>query len=397
MNTVFDKNICIVGAGYVGLATAAHLMEVDGRKNPITVVDINESKLEDIRSHKFLIGEEALRNVLYSDKANDAIIYSSKLPESDIYIVAINTNYNKDTGNLDTTGIESLISEINEFKNKLVIIKSTIPVGFTDKVIAANPDTKIVFIPEFLRENNSYYDTKTPSRFIIGSYYDTDDIVVDIPELFGYTDNNPIYMTPSEAELVKLASNTYLALRVDFFNEISMYCINKGYDSSKVIEGISRDPRIGTSYNNPSFGYGGYCLPKDSAQMANLANSKLLNAIPDANIEHIQKVASLIVSKATNKEVNFYRFAMKSGSDNCRESATFKVAKAVHDINPELKLNFYEPNFGNMVPDYLNNINNIDEFTSLKGLFVFNRLDDILKDKLSSDSDRFTLDIYGNN
>lgn len=388
--------VCVVGAGYVGLATAARIAEVNEDSLDLVVYDINSARIKALKAKTCFIGEKALRNSLYK-KVDKFITYTDKLPKSaNIYIVAINTNYNKETGNLDTSGIESLVETVGK-KNKLIIIKSTIPAGFTSSV-QPKAECPVVFMPEFLRENQSYHDTKHPSRVIIGteSYLDNK-LISKIPEIFGYPADEVLCMNSYEAELVKLLSNTYLAMRVDYFNDIADFCVKNGLDAENVIKGVSKDPRIGSMYNNPSFGFGGYCLPKDSKQTANIINTTLFKAIPKSNDEHIGEVARRIIKELQKRKTNLlgvYKVAMKSGSDNARESSTLKVLEKIHAKLPNLHVIVYD-NPEVIKSEWFEVVSDISVLAQCS-IVIANRIDDKLIDTVS-DNNIFTLDIFGDN
>lgn len=383
----FHPKICVVGAGYVGLSLAVLLAQL----YDVTIIDILETKIDLINKRVSPIKDELLESFLQkkalSLKAttNDRDVYR----ETDYVIVSTPTNYDETTKSFDTRSIESVISNVlKENTQAIIIIKSTVPVGFTKRISLLFGSNRIIFSPEFLRESYSLYDNLYPSRIIAGIANNNEEqrnIAHDFLKILLSISNNPsticLTIGSSEAESVKLFSNTYLALRVAFFNELDTYAEMNNLDSESIINGVSLDPRIGNHYNNPSFGYGGYCLPKDTKQLKSDFNDipeKLISAVIASNEERKQFIADRIISflyeRNHNGTVGVFRLLMKSKSDNFRNSAIMDIVDIL--INRGISVIIYEPLYNSSTsnPNY-KIIKELPVFLQTSDIIIANRFD----------------------
>ena len=308
----------------------------------------------------------------------------------DIVFIALPTNFDKDLKSFNTSLIEQVIKNIYEINKKIkIVIKSTVPIGFTDNQKEIYQDLEIYFSPEFIRENLSIEDNISPSRIIIGSREENPEIISNILE--SLTNNSPeiLFMPSKEAEAVKLFSNAYLANRVSFFNELDTFCLANNLNAKDIIDGVCNDQRIGNQYNNPSFGYGGYCLPKDTKQLLNLYKStpqSLISSIVESNSIRKKYIAQTIINKNPNV-VGIYKLSMKKDSDNLRESAILDILNILKTAN--INIIIFEPDM-NVKLDH-RKIDSLQEFIDASDLIVANRIDKNLypyKEKV------FTRDIY---
>lgn len=386
-------NITIVGTGYVGLSNAM----LFSQQHCVIALDIDKKRIELLNQQQSPIQDELIEQYLKKDNHFSATLDQQEAYQNaDVVIIATPTNYDEATNYFDTSSIEQVLSDLNDFQSQaIVIIKSTIPVGFTQKVQQQFPQLTILFSPEFLREGKALYDNLYPSRIVVG---DKTEVGQKIGALFQAASLKEgvdvLLMDATEAEAVKLFSNTYLAMRVAYFNELDTYCASRGLNSKDIIQAVGLDPRIGTHYNNPSFGYGGYCLPKDTKQL--LANyndvpQNLISAIIQSNTTRKDFVAEQILLKRP-KVVGIYRLVMKAGSDNFRQSAIQGImkrlkAKGVNVIIYEPALQ--ESNFYNSMV-----IRNLESFKLQADVIVANRVVDELFDVLDK---VFTRDIFGDN
>lgn len=388
------SKITVVGTGYVGLSNAMLFAE----QHDITALDIDESRVDSLKKLQSPIQDELIEKYLLKDNINFNVTLDQKVAyaEAEYIIVATPTNYDESSNYFDTSSIEQVLSDLNVAASKaIIIIKSTIPVGFTAKMQNLYPLLKIVFSPEFLREGKALFDNLYPSRIVVGEKsYVGETIGLLFKNSCLKDDVDVLLMDATEAEAVKLFSNTYLAMRVAYFNELDSYCALRGLNSKDIIQAVGLDPRIGSHYNNPSFGYGGYCLPKDTKQL--LANyqdvpQSLISAIIQSNTTRKDFIAEEILKKSP-KVVGIYRLVMKAGSDNFRQSAIQGIMKRLKAKGIELLI--YEPALHEGAFYNSKVLTDIHEFKATADIIIANRivadLDDVL-DKV------YTRDLFGDN
>ena len=387
------KNITIVGAGYVGTSYATLL----GQTSQVRVVDIDQKKINLIEQGKSPIEDDLIKDFLDSGKSKFKGLMNLResFGSTDLYLLALPTNYDEEKNYFNTEILEDVLKLISkEDPNIPILIKSTVPVGFTDRIIMEINNNNIIFSPEFLREGKALQDNIYPSRIVFGSTSEEAHKIANF--LSSFTQNNPniLYMSSKEAESVKLFANSYLALRVSFFNELDTYALSNGIDSRKVIEAVCADERIGDGYNNPSFGYGGYCLPKDSKQLlANykLVPQKIIGAIVEANSARKDAIAADIISRNI-KTLGVFRLVMKEGSDNIRDSSIQGVIKRIKAKGIEVII--YEPYISEGTFFNSKVYKNLDDFKKDSSLIVTNRMH---PDLLDVERKIYTRDLFNQN
>lgn len=389
--------IAVAGTGYVGLSNSILLSQ----HNKVYAVDIVQEKVDLINSKKSPIVDKEISEYLAEKTLNlEATTDSEKAyKNADFVIISTPTNYDETKNFFDTTSVEAVIDLVQKYnKEAVVIVKSTVPVGYNDMLLEKYPDMNILFSPEFLREGHALYDNLYPSRIVV-SYPKTKPFLkekaVSFSELLKQgaikTDIPVLITTCTEAEAIKLFANTYLALRVAYFNELDTYAEVRGLDTASIIKGVCLDPRIGDFYNNPSFGYGGYCLPEDTKQL--LANYKdvpnnLIQAIVESNTTRKDFIADQIISRKP-KTVGVYRLTMKANSDNFRQSSIQGVMKRIKAKGIEVVI--YEPTYKQ--EDFFNSkvIRDFEEFKQMSDVIIANRMTD---DLLSVKEKVYTRDLY---
>jgi len=387
-------NISVVGAGYVGLSLAT-LLSV---KHKVTIYEIDIEKVSKINKRISPIEDPEIEDFFRNKELslNATTNKEEAYKNSELIIVATPTNYDELTNYFDTSSVEEVVDDITRFADeKIIVIKSTIPVGFTKELSSKYPKTQIIFSPEFLREGKALHDNIYPSRIIVGSSSNEAKNFARILADSSKIDDVEILFTNStEAEAIKLFSNTYLAMRISYFNELDTYAESHNLNSMEIIRGVGLDPRIGSHYNNPSFGYGGYCLPKDTKQLrANYADvpSSLIQAIVEANSVRKDYIADQIISREP-KIVGVYRLVMKEGSDNFRSSSIQGIMKRIKAKG--IKVVVYEPNLTDKNIDSFYNsevISELNTFKKLPDLIIANRLNKDLEDVLDK---VYTRDIF---
>lgn len=387
-----SKKILVFGAGYVGCSLGI----LFARKNKVVLIDTDSKKVSEINKGSFPINEPLTEK--YKIESGFDLFASENFAEyihgADFIILALPTDYQEKTHSFNTSTIETVLSKISKLKiNFPVIIKSTVYIGFTEALKKSYPNLNIIYVPEFLREGNAIHDNIYPSRIVIGDDRENANQIADLFQSIARNCPEVHYMSSSEAEAVKLFSNAYLATRVSFFNELDSFALAKNLNSKNIIKGISSDPRIGDYYHNPSFGYGGYCLPKDTKQLvANFETipQEIFQAVIRSNDLRKQFIAQTILSYNV-KIIGIYYLSMKKGSNNFRESAILDIIEILE--RNQKKILVFEPLLSSN-HDQFSVLDDLDEFKRKSDLIIANRIDEPLldvKDKV------FTRDIFNEN
>lgn len=383
------KLITVVGLGYVGLSLSCLL----SKRNKVTGLDVDKLKISNINKRNKVFDNDI--NKSFDSDLNLVATESKDLAfkDAELIIIAIPTNYDENIDFFDTAKLEELIKDIVSINSRaLIVIKSTIPIGFTDKISKDLNTDKIIFSPEFLREGSALEDNLYPSRIIIGSDTSAAKSFGELMKSESLKKNvDVIYMSSKEAESVKLFSNAYLAMRVSYFNELDTFCEINNLNTANIIKGVSSDSRIGNYYNNPSFGYGGYCLPKDSKQL--LSNfkgipNKIIKAIVESNSTRKKYIANKIINKSANT-IGIHRLIMKKGSNNFRSSSIIDIIDLLISHNKEIVI--FEPMLNENDFKGIKVINDLKEFKKTADLIITNRLE---HDLLDVKSKIYTRDIF---
>ena len=390
-----SKKITIVGQGYVGLSLSVLLSQ----RHSVIAMDIDEEKVNLINKHQSPIKDKEIEDYLLSKKLDlkATINKNEAYKEANFIIIAVPTDYDISTGSFNTNIVENIIKDILFLNTAAtIVIKSTVPIGFTDMIKSKYNISNIFFSPEFLRETKALYDNLYPSRIIVGEVNDEAAVFANLLLEASLNDKDQIKvlkMSSKEAEAVKLFSNTFLAMRVSFFNELDSFSEVNNINAEKVINGVCNDPRIGNFYNNPSFGYGGYCLPKDTQQL--LENFKdtpneIIKSVIKANATRKQFIVNSVLQR-NPKNIGIFRLSMKEESDNFRDSAVLDIIKLLLEEN--IKIEVYEPMINKINYDVKLN-NDLDSFKFNADIIIANRFSNLLDDVKEK---VYSRDIFNNN
>lgn len=372
--------IAVAGTGYVGLSIAV----LASQKHEVIAVDVIKEKVDLINKKISPIEDHEISDFLMNKKLNLRATTNAEeaYKDAEVIFVAGPTDYNSEGNFFDTSVIERIFDDIAKYNNKAIVcIKSTIPVGYTVSIKKRYPGMKLIFSPEFLREGKALYDNLHPSRIIIGEKSADAEVIARILKEGSLDANTPVLFTePTEAEAIKLFANSYLALRIAYFNELDSYALKYNLDTRQIIEGVGLDPRIGLHYNNPSFGFGGYCLPKDTKQLrANYEHvpNNIIQAIVESNSTRKDFLAEVIIAKKPER-VGIYRLVMKEGSDNFRASSIQGIMKRIKAKGIECVL--YEPSLKADNFFHSKKIESLEEFKRISDVIVANRMHPDLED-----------------
>tara|TARA_B100002019_G_scaffold254032_1_gene235885 strand:- start:1619 stop:2797 length:1179 start_codon:yes stop_codon:yes gene_type:complete len=384
--------ISIAGSGYVGMSLGVLLAQ----NNKVSIYDINENRVNRVNNKQSTVLDSEIEKFLQTKKIDlsATVNLQESLIDSDFLIIATPTDYDSVNNSFDTSSVQKVIEQTRKIdKNIFIVIKSTIPVGFTDEIQSKYKDKNIIFSPEFLREGKALHDNLYPSRVIIGGNSNKSKIFA---KLLVQSSNNKntdvLFMSSKEAEAVKLFSNSYLAMRVSFFNELDSFAMHHKISTKNIIKGVSTDKRIGSHYNNPSLGYGGYCLPKDTKQLLSSYKDipqNLISAIVTSNQTRKEFISNKII-ELNPKSIGFYLLSMKKGSDNYRDSAIISIIKIIQTHG--IKSIIYDPKIEDSEFLGIEIIKDLSDFKEKSDLIIANRLDENIDDCIQK---VFCRDLFG--